>query len=186
MQLRWDYPSGFAVGAWGPTTSNHNFCEEDYIITPYIGEFINTLTNITYVIYGLIGLRRVTPKADGGLLSTLAFPYWGLISVGVLSAWFHATLKYHSQMGDDLSMFLAVGANLYQLLTFRASPSQRRLYALYILGSLFPISVYHVWADEIVLHEIAFAVMVVLVTIQTRKLIKARITNEVHRKKLGS
>ena len=51
------------------------------------------------VIYGIYGLRRVQPHKDGGLWSTLAFPYWGLIGVGLLSMWFHATLKYHSQMG---------------------------------------------------------------------------------------
>ena len=51
------------------------------------------------VIYGAIGLVRIQPRKDGGLLSTHAFPYWGLIGVGILSAWFHATLKYHSQMG---------------------------------------------------------------------------------------
>ena len=52
------------------------------------------------VIYGIHGLRRVGPRLDGGLFSTLALPYWGLIGVGVLSAWFHATLNYHSQMGE--------------------------------------------------------------------------------------
>ncbi|KAG9186900.1 dihydroceramidase [Alternaria panax] len=185
MQLRWDYPNEYIVGAWEPKTSNHNFCEEDYIITPYIGEFINTLTNITYVIYGLYGLRRVAPKPDGGLISTLAFPYWGLIGVGILSAWFHATLKYCSQMGDDLSMFLAVGAILHQLLCFGATPSERQKYTFYILGSLIPISVYHVWADEIIMHEIAFAVMVFLVSKQTRALIKKQVRDEESKKKLG-
>lgn len=51
------------------------------------------------VVYGAYGLRRVAPKKDGGLFSVLGLPYWGLIGVGVLSAWFHTTLKYHSQMG---------------------------------------------------------------------------------------
>ncbi|USP74451.1 uncharacterized protein yc1106_01725 [Curvularia clavata] len=186
MQLRWEYPSSPMVGAWGPTTSNHNFCEEDYIITPYIGEFINTLTNMSYVIYGLHGLRRVSPKPEGGLISTLAFPYWGLIGVGVLSAWFHATLKYHSQMGDDLSMFLAVGAVLHQLLCYDATPAQRRKYTLYILGSLIPVSIYHVWADEIYVHEIAFAIMIYLVSRNARKLIKKQVADEAARKKLGN
>lgn len=53
------------------------------------------------MIYGVHGLRRVQPRKDGGLWSTLAFPYWGLIGVGLLSMWFHATLKYHSQMGKS-------------------------------------------------------------------------------------
>ncbi|KAJ4367522.1 hypothetical protein N0V83_007105 [Neocucurbitaria cava] len=184
MQLRWPYPETPRVGAWGPATSNHNFCEEDYNITPYIAEFINTLTNATYIIYGLHGLRRVRPKPDGGLLSTLAFPYWGLIGVGLLSGYYHATLKYHSQMGDDLSMFLAVGAILHQLLCFQASASQRLKYTLLIIGTVVPISVYHVWADEIFMHEITFATMIFLVSRETRKLIKKQVKSEESRRKL--
>ncbi|CAO2650588.1 Nn.00g018800.m01.CDS01 [Neocucurbitaria sp. VM-36] len=185
MQFRWPYPEPPKTGAWSPTTSNHNFCEEDYIITSYIAEFINTLTNATYIIYGLHGLRRVQPKQDGGLFSTLAFPYWGLIGVGALSGWFHATLKYHSQMGDDLSMFLAVGAILHQLLCFQATPTQRRNSTLAILGTVIPISVYHVWADEIYVHEITFAVMIFLVSRHTRALIKKQVKSEESRRKLG-
>jgi dihydroceramidase len=154
-------------------------------VTTPINPSSHKLTFPPTVIYGLHGLRRVAPKPSGGLLSTLAFPYWGLISVGLLSAWFHATLKYHSQMGDDLSMFLAVGAILHQLLCFQATQSQRRKYTLYILGSLIPVSVYHVWADEIILHEIAFAIMIILVSKYTRALIKKQVTHEESRKKLG-
>jgi dihydroceramidase len=137
------------------------------------------------VIYGIHGLRRVYRKPTGGLISTLAFPYWGLIGVGVLSAWFHATLKYHSQMGDDLSMFLAVGSILHQLLCFQATVAERRKYTFYILGSLIPISVYHVWADEIYVHELAFGVMIYLVSRHARALIKKQVKSEEARKKLG-
>jgi dihydroceramidase len=144
-----------------------------------------TLTQSNPVVYGALGLRRVQPRQDGGLFSTLAFPYWGLIGVGVLSAWFHSTLKYHSQMGDDLSMFLAVGALLHQLLCFEATLAQRRKYTVAILGSLIPVSVYHVWADEIYVHEIVFAVMVFMVSRRTRALIKRRVVSEESRKKLG-
>lgn len=127
--------------------------------------------------------------------------------------WFHATLKYHSQMGrstfrfehpswmvcfrgakldecltlagDDLSMFLAVGALLHQLLCFEATPAQRRNYTLAILGVLIPVSTYHVVADEIYVHEIVFAVMVIMVVRKTRKLIRERVTNEEHKKRMG-
>jgi dihydroceramidase len=138
------------------------------------------------VIYGAQGLRRVRPRQDGGLFSTLAFPYWGLIGVGLLSAWFHATLKYHSQMGDDLSMFLAVGSLYQQLLCFEATQAQRIKYTLAILGTLIPVSVYHVWADEIYAHEIVFAIMVFLVSKRTRALIKRQIKSEESKKRLGS
>lgn len=89
-------------------------------------------------------------------------------------------------MGDDLSMFLAVGAILHQLQCFQATQSQKRNYTLAILGTVIPISVYHVWADEIIVHEITFAAMIFLVARKTRALIKKQVTNSEHRKKLGA
>jgi dihydroceramidase len=82
-------------------------------------------------------------------------------------------------------MFLAVGALLHQLLCFEATPSQRRNYTLAILGVLIPVSWYHCWADEIYVHEIVFAVMVIMVVRRTRKLIRERVKNEEHKKRLG-
>ena len=87
--------------------------------------------------------------------------------------------------GDDLSMFLAVGALLHQLLCFEATPAQRRNYTLAILGVLIPVSTYHVVADEIYVHEIVFAVMVIMVVRKTRKLIRERVKNEEHKKRMG-
>jgi dihydroceramidase len=82
-------------------------------------------------------------------------------------------------------MFLAVGALLHQLLCFEATPSQRRNYTLAILGVLVPVSTYHCWADEIYVHEIVFAAMVIVVVRRTRKLIRERVKNEEHKKRLG-
>ncbi|KAF2745448.1 alkaline phytoceramidase [Sporormia fimetaria CBS 119925] len=184
--FRWPYHSGPVDPAWGPPNSNHNFCEEDYIITNYIAEFVNTLTNLTYVIYGIHGIRRVAPRKNGGLFSTLALPYWGLIGVGVLSAWFHTTLKYHSQMGDDLSMFLAVGTLLHQVSTFDATPSSALTTTLAILGTVIPVSIYHVVADEIYVHELVFGIMVFLTGRKIRRLIRERVKNPESRKRLKS
>lgn len=136
------------------------------------------------VIYGIHGLRRVRTHPGGSYVCALSFPCWGLIGVGLLSAYFHATLKYHSQMGDDLSMFLAVGAILHQLLCFEASPREQRTYTLAILGTVVPVSIYHVWADELIAHQVTFAAMIYLVSRQTRALIRKQITCEEQRVKL--
>jgi len=82
-------------------------------------------------------------------------------------------------------MFLAVGALLHQLLCFEASPAQRRNYTLAILGVLIPVSTYHVVADEIYVHEIVFAVMVIMVVRKTRRLIRERVKNEGQKKRMG-
>lgn len=82
-------------------------------------------------------------------------------------------------------MFLAVGALLHQLLCFEATPAQRRNYTLAILSVLIPVSTYHVVANEIYVHEIVFAVMVIMVVRKTRKLIRERVKNEEHKKRMG-
>jgi hypothetical protein len=83
-------------------------------------------------------------------------------------------------------MFLAVGALLHQLLCFEATPSQRIKYTAFVLGTLIPVSVYHVWADEIYVHEIVFAVYIFLISRRTRALIKRQVKSEESKKRLGS
>jgi dihydroceramidase len=89
-------------------------------------------------------------------------------------------------MGDDLSMFLAVGALLHQLLCFDATPNQRIKYTAAVLGSLIPVSVYHVWADEIYVHEVVFAIYIFLISRRVRALIKRQVKSEESKKRLGS
>lgn len=82
-------------------------------------------------------------------------------------------------------MFLAVGALLQQLLTFEASPVQRRNVTFLILGTLVPVSIYHCWTDEIIVHEIAFGTMVFLCGRKIRQLIRGRVKNAEARRRLG-
>lgn len=86
---------------WGATTAKSNFCEEDYAVTQYIGELINSVTNVAYLIYGFYGLIKLRKSGNTDVFRTI--PYWGLMSVGMCSAAFHISLKYHTQMMDDLS-----------------------------------------------------------------------------------
>jgi len=81
-------------------------------------------------------------------------------------------------------MFLAVGALLHQLSIFNQPPARRRNATLLILGTVIPISVYHCWTDEIIVHEIAFAVMVFLCGKKTRLLIREKVKSAESRKKL--
>lgn len=83
-------------------------------------------------------------------------------------------------------MFLAVGALLHQLETFNKSRSTRRNITLVILGILIPVSVYHCWADEIYVHQITFATMVLLCGRKIRQLVRERIPDADERSRLLS
>lgn len=59
--------------------------------------------NLTYalVYYGIYGMTSLRKKPNAS--SFRAIPYWGLIGVGVFSAAFHASLKYHTQMRKSIN-----------------------------------------------------------------------------------
>ncbi|KEY70570.1 hypothetical protein S7711_02723 [Stachybotrys chartarum IBT 7711] len=144
---------------WGPQTSYLNFCEEDYVVTRYVAEFVNTLSSLAFVAYGVYGLSRGTHSRAGPSLIS----YCGLMGVGVCSAGYHMTLKYHTQMSDELSMHLLTTPLIYRLLTFRASPRRKRTVGLTLAALFTTVMVVHMAMDEFLLHATAFGAAVYII-----------------------
>ncbi|KAL2870528.1 ceramidase [Aspergillus lucknowensis] len=160
---------------WGPQTSYLNFCEEDYVITRYVAEFINTLSSGVFCLFGLYGLTQLRKKQQASI--SRAIPYLGLIGVGVCSAGYHMTLKYHTQMSDELSMHLLTTPLLYRILTFQTSPEYTKRVGA-ILFTLFSIvMVVHMVMDEFLLHATTFGLAVLLITTRTMKTISLQISD---------
>ncbi|KAK7214174.1 hypothetical protein V2G26_021352 [Clonostachys chloroleuca] len=126
---------------WGAQTSYLNFCEEDYAITRYIAEFINTLSSITFILYG---------RLLGG---------------------YHMTLKYHTQMSDELSMHLLTTPLVYRLLTFNATPEKTRLVGIVLTILFTVVMVTHMVMDEFLLHATTFALAIYVIVTRSRRII---------------
>nr|pir hypothetical protein B7F18.50 [imported] - Neurospora crassa [Neurospora crassa] len=77
-------------GFWGEQTSTLNWCEEDYNITYYCAELVNTLTNLMFMWLGVKGLRNVLEFKHSPIF---ILAYVGYLVVGLGSMAFHATLK---------------------------------------------------------------------------------------------
>ncbi|PWY95011.1 ceramidase [Aspergillus sclerotioniger CBS 115572] len=157
---------------WGATTSNANFCEEDYLVTRYIAEFINTLTNLVYVFYAIYGISYLRRKSNTDVSRVL--PYWGLMGVGIASAAFHMNLKYHTQMMDDVSMLLTTTPVLHRVMTVNASRRTSVLVGVLLSLSLLGLVAVHVITDELILHSVAFVVSVTVIGVRTMQLITTR------------
>jgi len=153
------------------------------VITHYIAEFFNTLTSLAYIAYGIHGIRRFK-RHDVGIFSSPNISYWGLIGVGIFSGLYHTTLKYHTQMSDELSMHLSIGCLLHQIFTFQEPPHIQRRNTAIILGVLIPFFIYHFVADEFIVHVILFFCMSWIVAFRTRYLIATRIKEETDRAKI--
>ena len=93
-----------AVGYWGPPDGEFNWCEEDYRLSPYIAEPVNTASGSLYLGIWVAGegLQR-GPVFRPSFSSRLVLVFAGMIGVGTVL--FHASLRYTPQLMDELPIF---------------------------------------------------------------------------------
>lgn len=91
-------PSGF----WGLPTASVDWCEQNYVVTRFVAEFWNSVSSLTMVAAGLVGIstRRFARE--------IRVAFGLLILVGLGSIAFHATLRFELQMLDELPMLYLV------------------------------------------------------------------------------
>ncbi|KAH9883719.1 ceramidase [Xylariomycetidae sp. FL2044] len=94
--LSFPYHEPPPTGFWGEKTSTLNFCEEDYVITYYVAELCNTLTNALFIWLGTKGLIDCK-KNNHPQVFFVTF-------IGYMVTFFHASLKYVAQLVDELAM----------------------------------------------------------------------------------
>ena len=106
-------------GFWGAPTSSVDWCEANYRYSPYVCELFNTLSSFALVLAGCFGawLHR------GVLERRFLFAFLALLTVGVGSVAFHATLRFELQMLDELPMLWLALTMIYTLLENR--PTRR-------------------------------------------------------------
>ncbi|KAL3487391.1 alkaline ceramidase family protein [Aspergillus germanicus] len=147
---------------WGAATAN----------SKYVAEFINTLTNLVYIIYAIHGLRNLYRKPEVDTLRTL--PYWGLMAVGLCSGAFHMSMKYHTQMMDDLAMHFATTPVLHRVLTVNSTRQTSIISAWILACALAALLTFHMVTDKLILHSVCFGVMVTVIGARTMQLVKQR------------
>jgi dihydroceramidase len=177
------YPEKPYVSYWGPPTASSDFCEENYVITPYIGEFINTLTNLNYCLFCYHGLR--TLQKQRRLTWMTASPHLGLLGVGVFSAGFHITMREWPQLADDLSMVFPTAFIFLRILRFEAADAKaankRTMIFFAILAVIYTI---HLNINNPHMHSITFGVGVHYIRYKTWELLSRRIKDDATRKHL--
>ncbi|XP_071949733.1 alkaline ceramidase 3-like [Antedon mediterranea] len=143
----------YVHGYWGIPTSTIDWCEDDYVVSFYIAEFWNTVTNLGIIIPAILGL--ITTFQDKSEPRTIC-GYIALLAVGIGSWCFHMTLQFHMQLLDELPMLWGCCIFLYCLFACSSSPKSYNImlgvslllcavtvtivYVVFLIPSIFQIS----------------------------------------------
>ncbi|KAK0733605.1 alkaline phytoceramidase [Lasiosphaeria miniovina] len=143
-------------GFWGEQTSTLNWCEEDYNVTYYIAEVVNTLTNLVFLYLGVKGLRNVIRH---GHPRVFILAFLGYMTVGMGSMAFHTTLWYSMQLADELPMIYTVCILCSNTFSHGKSPRGRILVGAGFFGAAAIITIYYLYAKDAVFHQVAYGLL---------------------------
>lgn len=168
-------------GFWGPPTSTIDWCEENYVVSFFIAEFINTLSNSFFILLAVYAMSSSIKNRFELRFTLISF---GFALVGIGSWLFHMTLKYEYQLLDELPMIYATCIPLWSV--FSEDKSQSMSWAIgwsIVIGSNLLTAIYLHFKDPTI-HQVAYALINVLIIIRSHLLTLKYVKNEADRKRL--
>lgn len=147
-------------GYWEPQTSTLNWCEEDYNITFYCAEMVNTATNLIFIYLGYKGIKNCLLYSHP---SVFILAYLGYMVIGLGSMAFHATLKYEMQLADELPMIYTTCIMGYANFSYRQSGAVRLGVAAFFGALAYGITAYYLHVKDPSFHQAAYAIMTICI-----------------------
>jgi hypothetical protein len=144
----WTSASAARAGHWPPPSADFNWCEPDYVYTPWIAEVWNTVTSLLFLVGPLL---LWSESRDWSVRLNLLL----VVAIGLGSAAFHATLQYEMQLMDELPMIMYI-AHTVALLSRRDVTCPRVLWACGLALSVLLLAT----AREDAAHKVGRALMV--------------------------
>ncbi|KIW63835.1 hypothetical protein PV04_08807 [Phialophora macrospora] len=158
------YPPPGQPGFWDPVTSTLQWCEEDYYVTYYSAEIINTLTNLMFIYLAYKGVKSCRQHGHDTVFEVA---YFGYFLVGFGSFMFHTTLKYPWQLVDELNMIYTTCLMAYASLSY-SQPKKTQVY-LGVFFVLFcaAITAYYHYLQDPVFHQTVYALLTVFIVFRS-------------------
>lgn len=147
-------------GYWGEPTSTLDWCEENYVVTPYIAEFWNTISNAVMIVPALAG---AVYSWRIGLEPRFIVLNLALFVVGIGSWLFHMTLKYEMQLLDELPMIYGTAALIYTLHNCASGLKEASLVGAAVpVSYCVTVSIAYITMRKPILHQAFYGALVFL------------------------
>jgi hypothetical protein len=117
---------------WGDPDASVNFCEDKYKVLPYVAEYYNTMSAISYLIVGII-LRNFTKLKK--ISNSILF-------LGVGTMLLHGTLRRYGQWVDECGM-LSFSYDVIVEFRRRRNKTTNNLYFVFLIGTYFLLVKFH-------------------------------------------
>ena len=98
---------------WGEVDALVDWCESNYVVSPFIAEFWNTISHVPTPLYIALGIIYTRKYATNELRFVLTFVSIILVALGSIA--FHSTLRFYAQLLDELPLILTNACLIYCL-----------------------------------------------------------------------
>lgn len=159
-----EYPQPLDEGFWGKATSTIDWCEENYVVSYYVAEAVNTFTNAAFIGLAIYGLRNCIQNQ---MEQRFTLACCGFMLVGIGSWLFHMTLKYHFQLLDELPMIYATCIPLWSTFTWgRSKQAEQAVAGGIFLGAALLTGIYLRYKDPTI-HQAAYGALNVVIILKS-------------------
>ncbi|BFZ00462.1 hypothetical protein BsWGS_03501 [Bradybaena similaris] len=150
-------------GYWGKPTATIDWCEENYVVSLYVAEFWNTVSNVVMIFAPLV---MVYFGRQDNHEKRFIYSFLALSVVGIGSWLFHMTLRYSMQLMDELPMIWGSSVQIYSLYLMKSKPDEesfilRRLLIAYCIV----VTLVYILINDPIFHQVSYAVMVCCIVV---------------------
>ena len=150
------YPPEQLDGYWGVPTSTIDWCEENYVVSSFVAEALNTVTNSMFIALAIFAIYHAYKNH---LELRFIFTAFGFLLVGVGSWLFHMTLRYQYQLLDELPMIYATCIPCWSVFSEFKTAKQSMLIGAGVFLAANTLSVVYLYFKDPTIHQVAYAVL---------------------------
>lgn len=150
------YPPEQKDGYWGVPTSTIDWCEENYVVSTFVAEALNTVTNSIFMALAVFAIFHAYHNK---LEPRFLFTAFGFLLVGIGSWLFHMTLRYQYQLLDELPMIYATCIPFWSVFSEFKTRQQSVMIAIGIFSAANLLTLIYLYFKDPTIHQVSYALL---------------------------